>query len=160
MELGVNEAVDLSVYKETLLFLVTAGIVAPLFFRLRISPVLGFLLAGVALGPFGLGRLVAHAPWLDALALTNVEAIDRVAAFGVVFLLFMMGLELSFERLTRMRRLVFGLGGAQVVLSALLLGAIAFGLGQPPAAALVIGAALSLSSTAIIIPVLAERKRL
>jgi monovalent cation:H+ antiporter-2, CPA2 family len=152
--------IDLAVSKETLLFLLTAGIVAPLFFRLRISPVLGFLLAGIALGPSGLGRLAAYAPWLDAVALTNVEAIDRVAAFGVVFLLFMMGLELSFERLTRMRRLVFGLGGAQVVLSALLLAAIAFGLGQPPAAALVIGAALSLSSTAIIIPVLAERKRL
>jgi CPA2 family monovalent cation:H+ antiporter-2 len=151
---------DLAVYKEALIFLVTAGIVAPLFFRLHISPVLGFLLAGVALGPFGLGRLTARAPWLDALALTNVEAIDRVAAFGVVFLLFMMGLELSFERLTRMRRLVFGLGFAQVVLSALLLGAVAFWLGQPPASALVIGAALSVSSTAIIIPVLAERKRL
>jgi len=156
----VNAAIDLAVYKEALLFLVTAGIVAPLFFRLRVSPVLGFLLAGVALGPSGLGRLVARAPWLDALAITNVEAIDRVAAFGVVFLLFMMGLELSFERLTRMRRLVFGLGAAQVALSSLLLGAIAFGLGQPPASAVVIGTALSLSSTALIIPVLAERKRL
>ena len=155
-----NAPIDLAVYKETLLFLVTAGIVAPLFFRLRISPVLGFLLAGVALGPFGLGRLVAHAPWLDALALTNVEAIDRVAAFGVVFLLFMMGLELSFERLTRMRRLVFGLGLAQVLLSTALIGAVAIALGQPPASALIIGSALSLSSTAIIIPVLAERKRL
>jgi CPA2 family monovalent cation:H+ antiporter-2 len=156
----VNAPIDLAVYKETLLFLVTAGIVAPLFFRLRLSPVLGFLLAGVALGPFGLGRLAQGAPWLDALALTNVEAIDRVAAFGVVFLLFMMGLELSFERLTRMRRLVFGLGAAQVLASSLLLGAIAFALGQPPASALIIGAALSLSSTAIIIPVLAERRRL
>jgi len=156
----VNAAIDLAVYKETLLFLVTAGIVAPLFFRLRVSPVLGFVLAGVALGPSGLGRLAARAPWLDALALTNVEAVDRVAAFGVVFLLFMMGLELSFERLKSMRRLVFGLGAAQVVLSSLLLGAIAFGLGQPPTAAIVIGAALSLSSTALIIPVLAERRRL
>jgi monovalent cation:H+ antiporter-2, CPA2 family len=156
----VNAPLDLAVYKETLIFLVTAGIVAPLFFRLHISPVLGFLLAGVALGPFGLGRLAARAPWLDALALTNVEAIDRVAAFGVVFLLFMMGLELSFERLTRMRRLVFGLGLAQVVLSSLLLGAVVLWLGQPPVAALVIGAALSMSSTALIIPVLAERKRL
>jgi K+:H+ antiporter len=156
----VNAPFDLAVYKETLIFLVTAGIVAPLFFRLHISPVLGFLLAGVALGPFGLGRLAARAPWLDALALTNVQAIDRVAAFGVVFLLFMMGLELSFERLTRMRRLVFGLGSAQVVLSSLLLGAVVLWLGQPPVAALVIGAALSLSSTALIIPVLAERKRL
>ena len=155
-----NAPIDLAVYKEALLFLVTAGIVAPLFFRLRISPVLGFLLAGVALGPFGLGRLVARAPWLDALALTNVEAIDRVAAFGVVFLLFMMGLELSFERMTRMRRFVFGLGPAQVVLSSLLLGGIVLALGQPPASAVIIGAALSMSSTAIIIPVLAERKRL
>ena len=51
-----NETTDLSIYKETLLFLVTAGIVAPLFFRLRVSPVLGFVLAGVALGPYGLGR--------------------------------------------------------------------------------------------------------
>ncbi|MGA2792516.1 MAG: cation:proton antiporter, partial [Roseiarcus sp.] len=138
-----NAAIDLAVYKEALLFLVTAGIVAPLFFRLRVSPVLGFLLAGVALGPSSLGRLVARAP-----------------SFGVVFLLFMMGLELSFERLTRMRRLVFGLGAAQVALSSLSLGAIAFWLGQPPASAVVIGAALSLSSTAVIIPVLAERKRL
>ncbi|MGO8799620.1 MAG: cation:proton antiporter [Roseiarcus sp.] len=155
-----NAAIDLAVYKEALLFLITAGIVAPLFFRLRISPVLGFLLAGVALGPSGLGRLVGRAPWLDALALTNVAAIDRVAAFGVVFLLFMMGLELSFERLTLMRRFVFGFGAAQVALSSLLLGAVAFGLGQPPAPAIVLGAALSLSSTALIIPVLAERKRL
>jgi CPA2 family monovalent cation:H+ antiporter-2 len=156
----VNAPFDLAVYKETLIFLVTAGIVAPLFFRLHVSPVLGFLLAGVALGPFGLGRLAARAPWLDAVALTNVEAVDRVGAFGVVFLLFMMGLELSFERLRRMRRLVFGLGLAQVVISSALLGAVVLWLGQPPAAALVIGTALSMSSTALIIPVLAERKRL
>ena len=155
-----NAPFDLAVYKETLIFLVTAGIVAPLFFRLHVSPVLGFLLAGVALGPFGLGRLAARAPWLDAVALTNVEAVDRVGAFGVVFLLFMMGLELSFERLRRMRRLVFGLGLAQVVMSSALLGrrrALA-----RPAARGGAGdrAALSMSSTALIIPVLAERKRL
>ena len=70
-----NEPVDLSVYKETLLFLVTAGVVAPLFFRLRISPVLGYLLAGVALGPYGLGAIARKAPWLSALAI-NVEC-DR-----------------------------------------------------------------------------------
>ena len=104
-----NEPVDLSVYKETLLFLVTAGVVAPLFFRLRISPVLGYLLAGVALGPYGLGAIARKAPWLSALAI-NVESIDRIAAFGVVALMFTMGLELSFERLRRMRHLVFGLG--------------------------------------------------
>ena len=153
-------AFDASIYKEALLFLLTAGIVAPLFFRIKVSPVLGYLLAGLALGPHGLGRLAQTTPWLDALALTNVEAIDKLAAFGVVVLLFTMGLELSFERLKSLRRLVFGLGFAQVAASTLALGAAALALGQPPVAALVIGAALAMSSTAIVIPLLAERKRL
>ena len=151
---------DLAIYKEALLFLVTAGIVAPLFFRIRVSPVLGYLLAGVALGPFGLGRLAQKASWLDALALTNIDAIERLASFGVVVLLFTIGLELSFERLKRMRRLVFAFGLAQVVVCALALGVAAYAMGRSPAAALMIGAALSLSSTAIVIPVLAEEKRL
>ncbi len=138
-----NETTDLSVYKEALLFLATAGVIAPLLFRLRISPVLGYLLAGVALGPYGLGSLARKAPWLGWLALGNVETIDRIAAFGVVFLLFTMGLELSFERLRRMRRLVFGLGLAQVVATMLVLTAIALALGLQPAAALTIGGALS-----------------
>jgi monovalent cation:H+ antiporter-2, CPA2 family len=156
----VNETVDLSLYKEALLFLATAGVVAPLFFRLRLSPVFGYLLAGVALGPYGLGSIARKAPWLGALAISNVETIDRIAAFGVVFLLFTMGLELSFERLRRMRRLVFGLGLSQVVATMLVLTAIAWALGLKPAAALSIGGALAMSSTAVIIPVLLEGKRL
>ena len=155
----VNEPVDLSVYKETLLFLVTAGVVAPLFFRLRVSPVLGYLLAGVALGPYGLGSIELKAPWLSALAI-HVEAIDRIAAFGVVALMFTMGLELSFERLRRMRHLVFGLGFAQVVVTTLILAAAAWRLGLAAPSALAIGAALSMSSTAIVIPMLVESKRL
>ena len=154
-----NETTDLSIYKAALLFLATAGVVAPLFFRLRISPVLGYLLAGVALGPYGLGSLDRRAPWLNALAI-NVEAIDKLAAFGVVALLFTMGLELSFERLRLTRRLVFGLGLGQVVVTTLALGAVAWALGLPPAAAATIGAALAMSSTAIVIPVLVESKRL
>ena len=154
-----NGPVDLSVYKETLLFLVTAGVVAPLFFRLRISPVLGYLLAGVALGPYGLGAVARKAPWLSALAI-NVESIDRIAAFGVVALMFTMGLELSFERLRRMRHLVFGLGLAQVVVTTLILAAAALSLGLSPPSALAVGAALSMSSTAIVIPMLVESKRL
>ncbi len=154
-----NQGLDLSVYKETLLFLVTAGVVAPLFFRLRVSPVLGYLLAGVALGPYGLGSIDLKAPWLNALAI-NVDAIDRIAAFGVVALLFTMGLELSFERLRRMRYLVFGLGLAQVVVTTLILGTAAWRLGLGAPSALAIGAALSMSSTAIVIPMLVESKRL
>ena len=154
-----NAPIDLSVYKETLLFLVTAGVIAPLFFRLHVSPVLGFLLAGLALGPYGLGSLDLKAPWLNALAI-NVDAIDRIAAFGVVALMFTMGLELSFERLRRMRRLVFGLGLSQVVVTILILSGAAWGLGLAPHSALTVGAALTMSSTAIVIPMLVERKRL
>src|SRR5689334_8788785 len=151
----VNEPINLPLYKETLLFLLTAGVVAPLFFRLRVSPVLGYLLAGVALGPYGLGSIALKAPWLNGLAI-NVEAIDRIAGFGVVALMFTMGLELSFERLKRMRRLVFGLGFAQVVVTTLILAAAAWGLGVRAPAAIAIGAALSMSSTAIVIPMLVE----
>jgi len=156
----VEEAADLSVYKEALLFLATAGVVAPLFFRLRVSPVLGYLLAGVALGPYGLGVVAQRAPWLKWLAISNVSTIDKIAGFGVVVLLFTMGLELSFERLRRMRRLVFGLGAAQVVVTTLALMAIAWALGLKPAAAFTVGAALAMSSTAIVIPSLIESHRL
>ena len=154
-----HETVDLSLYKEALLFLATAGVVAPLFFRLRISPVLGYLLAGVALGPYGLGSLAGKAHWLSVFAI-KVDSIDKIAAFGVVALLFTMGLELSFERLKRMRRLVFGLGLLQVAVTAIALAAVAWWLGLKPAPAVIVGAALSMSSTAIMIPVLIEGKRL
>ncbi|MGO9418969.1 cation:proton antiporter domain-containing protein [Roseiarcus sp.] len=155
-----NETLDLPLYREALLFLAMAGGVAPLFFRLRVSPVFGYLLGGVALGPYGLGALGAKAPWLGVVAISNVETIDRIAAFGVVALLFTMGLELSFERIRRMRRLVFGLGFAQVVVTTLALTAAAYALGLAPTSALVVAAALSVSSTAIVIPVLIEGKRL
>ena len=147
-------------YKDLVLFLATAGIVAPLFKRLKLNPILGFLLAGVILGPFGLGSLVHVLPWLDYVTVDNPEEIAQLAEFGVVFLLFMIGLELSWERLRLMRKLVFGLGALQMIGCSLALGAVAWLLGQTPVAALTIGAALTLSSTAIAVPVLVERKRL
>ncbi len=155
-----NASFDLGVYKEALLFLVTAGVVAPLFVRLRISRVLGYLLAGIALGPFGLGKLAARTPALAALALTNVEAIGRVAQFGVVVLLFTIGLGLPLERVKRLRRMVFEFGLGQMVACALPIGLVAYALDRTPSASTTIGAALAMSSTAIVIPVLAERKRL
>jgi CPA2 family monovalent cation:H+ antiporter-2 len=147
-------------YKDLVLFLATAGVVAPIFKRLKLNPILGFLLAGVILGPFGLGRFIHVAPWLDYVTVDNPDEIAQLAEFGVVFLLFMIGLELSWERLRLMRRLVFGLGAMQVIGCSLALGAGAMLLGQPPVSALAIGAALTLSSTAIAVPVLAERRRL
>jgi CPA2 family monovalent cation:H+ antiporter-2 len=147
-------------YKDLVLFLATAGIVAPLFKRLKLNPILGFLLAGVILGPFGLGALSHAFPWLDYVTVDNPDEIAQLAEFGVVFLLFMIGLELSWERLRLMRKLVFGLGALQLVGCSLALGAVAWLLGQGAVAALTIGAALTLSSTAIAVPVLVERKRL
>jgi CPA2 family monovalent cation:H+ antiporter-2 len=158
-------------YKSILIFLVTAGVVAPLFRRLKLSPILGFLAAGFCLGPYGLGLLARQATvpswepaWLSfalsALTLDNVGEIAPVAEFGVVFLLFMIGLELSWERLVRLRGLVFGFGAFQVFGCAAALAAIALALKLAPAAAVILGFALALSSTAIVIPELADRKRL
>jgi CPA2 family monovalent cation:H+ antiporter-2 len=147
-------------YKELLLFLAIAGVIVPLFSRLKLSPVFGFLAAGVVLGPFGLGALAKDVPWLSAVSITDVGQIAPIAEFGVAFLLFMIALELSWDRLIRMRKLVFGLGTLQVVVSTASLAIIAFWLGQTPASAAVLGSALALSSTAIILPSLAERKRL
>jgi monovalent cation:H+ antiporter-2, CPA2 family len=147
-------------YKEVILFLATAGVVVPLFHRLRLSPVLGFLGAGALIGPFGLGRFVADAPWLSWVTIANREEMAHLAEFGVVFLLFMIGIELSWERLWTLRRLVFGLGSLQVVACASALAALGVVAGAEPAAATLVGLALALSSTAIVVPVLAEQRRL
>jgi len=155
------EQLQLGFYREVLLFLATAGVIVPLFHRLRVSPVLGFLLAGVALGPLGLGRLADRYDFLKLLTISDVEQVSEVAEFGLVFLLFMIGLELSWDRLSRMRRLVFGLGLAQVLGCALALGVIGrlwFRLDL--SSAVVMGAALAMSSTGIVMPVLAETRRL
>jgi CPA2 family monovalent cation:H+ antiporter-2 len=147
-------------YKETLIFLATAGIVVPLFRHLKVSPVLGFLGAGVLLGPYGIGALAQHSTWIAPFAFENVEQIAPIAEFGVVFLLFMIGLELSWQRLAIIGKLVFGLGALQVFGSAAALGAFALMLNEKPTAAAVLGFAFALSTTAIVIPVLAENKRL
>ena len=157
---GMTESMFPAGTRETLLFLVTAGLVVPLFTKIRISPVIGFIVAGIALGPFGFGAVARIVPTLSVLTIGHDANLGALAEFGVVFLLFMLGLELSFERLSTMRRLVFGLGPLQVCLSAVALGLAATLTGMQPAVAMVIGGALALSSTAIVVPVLAERKRL
>ncbi len=146
-------------YKDLVLFLATAGVVVPIFRRWRVSPILGFLGAGVALGPFGLSALEQSFPWLHYFTVDRPEQIAQLAEFGVVFLLFTIGLELSWERLRTLRRLVFGLGGLQVVVCAASIAGVGFLLGLSPVAATTVGTALSLSSTAIVMPLLGEQKR-
>lgn len=156
-----TSSIHLESYREALVFLATAGVVVPLFHRMRISPVLGFLFAGAALGPFGLGRLAQDHDWARNFTIANSEGVSDLAEFGLVFLLFMIGLELSWERLARLRRLVFGLGLAQVVVCAGVLAAMGhyyFRVELGPS--LLIGLALAMSSTAVVLPVLAEARRL
>lgn len=146
-------------YRDVVLFLVTAGIVVPLFRRWRVSPILGFIGAGLALGPQGLGALAPNVPWLSYFTISGSAEVAQLAEFGVVFLLFMIGLEISWERLRLMRRYVFGLGGLQVLLSTAAISTVGIMLKAPPAEAIAIGAALALSSTAVVMPILAENKR-
>lgn len=96
---------DTSFYKQALIVLGAAGVVIPIFHRLRVSPVLGFMLVGIVVGPFGLASLIPHLPWLSAITISTPASIEPIAHLGVVLLLFMIGLELSFERLWVMRRL-------------------------------------------------------
>ena len=148
-------------FREPLLFLTIAGVIVPLSRRLHISPVIGFLIAGVFVGDHVMGELARRFPRLEWAHLHQSEATSLLAEMGVVFLLFMIGLELSFERLARLKALVFGLGAAQVLSATTVLAALGgWVLGLDVKAAVVLGAALSLSSTAIVIPTLAERHKL
>ena len=138
---------------DALVILGAAGVIIPAFARARITPVIGFILVGVLVGPFGLGRLVGQVPALYYVTITKPEAIGPFAELGVIMLLFEIGLELSFARLWAMRAQVFGLGVAKLLLSAaLLFGALlAMGEGLPASAGL--GIALALSSTALVLPI-------
>ena len=147
-------------YKEFLVILGVAGLVVPLFLRVGVNAVLAFLMVGIVMSPDILGRLAHDVPILGSLVIVDSENLGYVAELGIVFLLFLIGLELSFERLNTMRRLVFGLGGLQVLLSLLIIAGGAALLGLDTRAALIAGAALSLSSTAIVIQLLSDSKRL
>lgn len=155
-----EQAHTLSYLRELVIFLVAAGVVVPLLHRLRISPVLGYLMVGGVIGPFGLGLLAERWPWVAYGVIADPEQVHPLAELGVIFLLFVIGLELSFARLWAMRRLVFGLGTLQVVVSAVLIGVLARVAGNSAAAAAILGACLALSSTAIVMQLLSERGQL
>lgn len=137
-----------------------AGVVIPLFHRYRISPTLGFILVGMAVGPSGFGALSADWPWLAYVSIADRHSVETVAELGVVFLLFMIGLEISLERLRTMRRIVLGFGPLQVVACGLAIGGVVILLGQDAKAALVLGLAFAMSSTAIVVQVLVAERRL
>lgn len=139
-------------FSDSLVILGAAGLVIPGFARFRISPVIGFILVGLAVGPAGLGALVGQYPWLYHVTISDQEAIAPFAELGIILLLFSIGLELSFRRLWSMRTQVFGVGAAELIGSALFIGLGLYLLGQPWTGAVGLGLALSLSSTALVLP--------
>jgi CPA2 family monovalent cation:H+ antiporter-2 len=151
------ETLDL---REVMVFLFAAGIVVPLVRRLRVSPVFGFLVVGLAIGPHGVARFAEGLPWLHYFLITDLEGVRPLAELGVVFLLFMIGLELSLDRLWAMRRKVFGMGGTQIVATGTVIAVIAWLFDNPLSIAVVLGAGFALSSTAIVMQLLAENRRL
>jgi monovalent cation:H+ antiporter-2, CPA2 family len=151
---------NIDAYSDALVVLGTAGIVVPLVRRYGLSPVLGYLGAGAVLGPLGLGTFKEQVSPLYWLTVVDARNVSAIAELGVVFLLFLIGLELSFQRLLTMRRLVFGLGGLQVALSTAVIAGIAALAGNTGAAAIIIGSCLALSSTAIVLDVLSHQRRL
>ena len=143
--------------RETLLFLALAGLLIPLLQRYRVNQILGFLAVGVVIGPFGLWLWVGHLPWLSNFTFMRVEGAIALGNLGVLFLMFTLGLELSAERLWALRRWVFGAGTAQVLLSAVAIGGIATLFGNSLQTAVILGLVLSLSSTAIVMQLLADQ---
>ena len=138
-----------SLLQAAVVFLLAAVLTVPLAKRLQLGAVLGYLFAGVIIGPSGLGLI------------GNTESVAHISELGVVLLLFIIGLELSPRRLWVMRKAVFGVGLAQVLLTGALLGALAlYVFGQPLNTSIVLGLGLALSSTAFGLQSLAERKEL
>ena len=141
-------------FSDALVILGAAGLVIPAFARAKISPVIGFIVVGLLVGPFGLGALVGEFSWLHHVTISDPRAIEPFAEFGIVLLLFSIGLELSFKRLWAMRRLVFGVGAAELLGAG---AAIAVGLhlltGLAWPGSLALGIALALSSTALVLPI-------
>ena len=138
---------------DALTILGAAGVVIPAFTRFKINPVIGFILVGIIAGPFGLGALTGRYPWLEWISITDPEGIEPFAELGIVFLLFSIGLELSIRRLVAMRAMVFGIGAAELLVTAALIGASLLVAGMNIEGALWLSLALAMSSTALVLPI-------
>lgn len=145
--------------KSILIFLVAAGIIVPLLHRVRLGTVLGFLLIGLALGPYGLGQLVGQFPWIQYITFDDPARAEPLAELGIVFLLFLLGMELSMPRLWQLRRYVLGVGLIQVVVSSFVIGAAIRWSGLPPPSGIILGMCFALSSTAIVMQLLIDQHR-
>lgn len=146
-------------FKGLLIFLLAAGVIIPLFHRVRISAVLGFLIVGVLLGPFGVGRLTGDYPWLWYITFDDPKRATIAAELGIIFLLFTLGLEISLGRLWQLRRYVLGVGLFQVALTAIAIGLFVRWFVAVRPSGIVLGLCLALSSTAVVMQILVAQRR-
>ncbi|MEL7446293.1 MAG: cation:proton antiporter [Pseudomonadota bacterium] len=146
------------VMSDALVILGAAGIVIPVFARFRITPIIGFILIGIAVGPYGLGTLVEEVPWLRHVTISDPVRLTPFADFGIILLLFAIGLELSFNRLWQLRRFVFGLGSLELIIIGSSGAAFLYYVsGMELTGAVALGFALAFSSTAIVLPISGTR---
>ncbi|OGB30097.1 MAG: potassium transporter [Burkholderiales bacterium RIFCSPLOWO2_12_FULL_61_40] len=146
--------------RETLLFLTLVGILIPLLQRFRMNQVLGFLVVGVLVGPYGFGLWVDQWPWLETFTFARGPGVQSLAELGVIFLMFLIGLELSVQRMWSLRHWVFLGGMVQVLLSSFVIGSLAYFFGNSLQVAMVLGLVLSLSSTAVVMQLLSQHRAL
>lgn len=140
-----------------LIIFAIAGIFVPLFQRLKLSPVLGYLICGIVVGPYGAALFVDEIPFLSQFLISDISTVSLIGEIGIIFLMFMIGLELSFRRLMEMRSLVLGLGSLQIVINAIAIAIVVLLFDNSPLVSILVGISFSLSSTAIVMQLLAEQ---
>lgn len=140
-----------------LIIFAIAGIFVPLFQRLKLSPVLGYLICGVVVGPYGAALFEDKFPFVHSILITDINTVSLIGEIGIIFLMFMIGLELSFRRLMEMRNLVLGLGSLQIAVNALAIACVVLLFDNSWLVSILVGISFSLSSTAIVMQLLSEQ---
>ncbi|WP_127089096.1 cation:proton antiporter [Aquabacter cavernae] len=145
--------------KDAFVYLVAAGVLVPLFQRARIGAVVGFILIGALVGPHGLGLLADRLPLVRFVTISDIEQVSVVGEVGIIFLLFLLGLEFSAGRLWSLRREVFGVGLLQVLFCGAALALVGVLFGVAAGTAMVVGFAFAMSSTAVVMQILSAERR-
>lgn len=148
----------ISIISSVILFFSIAGVVVPLLNRFKLSSVLAYLICGIFIGPYGIGRFVDSFPMLEYFSIEDPEVVHTLGELGIISLMFMIGLELSLDRLKELKKLIFGLGTSQILITGAVVFLIALLFNNSLQSSILLGASFALSSTAIVMKLLEEKK--